>query len=443
MNLLIAIHGMAASPVSPKTKRWRIVKVELMLSAIANSTWCYSSELSQFLTDKHESRIAQIDFYRGLHLLKDSEACDKAYSCLWFFDELGGENGKFPLFQVDYSKTLSVIYTEFTVALIKIKNIDIPLHYACQRGKKDEFPSWVPDWSQTDGFQELDDFYTSFGAKDYILPESPNHIASDYQFQNGSMFVLAHAVGTISACVAVSGSEEVPVETDEWKALYQTTSSLLSILAEYANGGLRSLPGLFGPDFGERPWTPVTDKKEQSIADDLGVDLIVLRLQVLRDLIACWHEFDSNRDIADLNFLCCSRTVHEILRPFYKEKEIEAFPRSIAYEKFGSEAALYLLGLACEKGINFLSIFNEVIMGRLAGRIMSCTSGGSVGFALAVEPGDEVAIWKGMSCPVVVRKMKDQETEQAYWKMVSIAYVDGMMEGEKYDEKKLAKFEVR
>jgi hypothetical protein len=81
-------------------------------------------------------------------------------------------------------------------------------------------------------------------------------------------------------------------------------------------------------------------------------------------------------------------------------------------------------------------------MGRLAGRIVFCTSDGSVGFALAVEPGDEVAIWKGMSCPVIVSKMKDQETEQAHWKMVSIAYVDGMMEGEKYDEK-LAKFEVR
>jgi hypothetical protein len=318
-----ALHELAESytrhgclTCEPKTKRWRGMKVELMQFAIANSTWCYSSELRQFLTDKHESRIAQIpdkDFYRGLHLLKASEACDKVYSCLWSFDELGGENGEFPLFQVDYSKTLSVIYTEFTVALIKIKNIDIPLHYACQRGKKDEFPSWVPDWSQTDGFQELDDFYTSFGAKDYILPEGPNHIVSDYQFQNGSMFVLAQAVGTISACVAVSGSEEVPVETDEWKALYWTTSSLLSILAEYANGGLGSLPGLFGPDFGERPWTPVTDEKEQSIADDLGADLIVLGLQVLRDLIACWHEFNSNRDKADLT----SSAAHPPSTKFY------------------------------------------------------------------------------------------------------------------------------
>jgi hypothetical protein len=448
ISFLISARGMAFSPVNPKTKSWRALKPVLMRFCIANSTNCTPTELRLLLSDKNGGRIAHLpdeEFYRALHISKATEARDKAYSCLWAFNEVVSNDvfTEFPLFQVDYTKPLSVIYTEFTVAIIKLKNVDVPIHYAYQRGKSDVFPSWVPDWSQEEGFDEVDDFYTSFGAKGNFAAAGLENFSRNCHFQDQSMFVLAHTTTVISACVAVSGSEEIPIRPEEWKKLYRTVGTLLSIFIQFSNEGLGDLGTLFGPDYGDRKWNQVVTKAEQSIVDESGIDVTVLRLQVLQDLLARYDESNVDKEIVDLNFVSFSRSVHDILRPFYQGKEIESMSGSINFEKFDSEATIYLLGLACENGINFVSIFHEVIFGRFAGRIVFCAENGMSGFALAAQPGDEIALWKGMNCPVIVRKVEDEKTGEEYWKMVSIAYVEGMMKGEEYNEKKLMKLEIR
>jgi hypothetical protein len=104
---------------------------------------------------------------------------------------------------------------------------------------------------------------------------------------------------------------------------------------------------------------------------------------------------------------------------------------------------IYNLALSCEKELDFLSIIHELQWGRLAGTTIFRAADEVSGITLAAQPGDEIVVWKGMDCPMVVRKMVDDETGEEYFKMISTAYVNGMMRGEKYDEAQLVRFEVR
>ena len=68
------------------------------------------------------------------------------------------------------------------------------------------------------------------------------------------------------------------------------------------------------------------------------------------------------------------------------------------------------------------------------------TDDGLIGTTVGqLQPGDRVGIWEGIRAPVVLRKPPGT-AEERVWCLVAMAYVEGMMYGEKFREEGLVEF---
>lgn len=130
--------------------------------------------------------------------LKATEHKDRAYAMLWFFDP-DNENLA-PLLEVDYTKSIETIYTEYTAALLlegdnigdQVSKV-LSTVYGNRRNHR--LPWWVPDWTESsDGF----------GKSLFALPEfeaGGEPYGAGVEARGAVLYALGRIVGSILNCV--------------------------------------------------------------------------------------------------------------------------------------------------------------------------------------------------------------------------------------------------
>lgn len=151
--------------------------------------------------------------------------------------------------------------------------------------------------------------------------------------------------------------------------------------SELAEDGLPSLMILSGSELGLHRWNPGVSKSSDPLPTRPRSD--PERFAGL--LTGILMPEAETRGLS--SFSSCS--IDHILHSFRTREKIEALSEEMKWEDKTAEQALHLLGNACERPFDFLSIPHEVIFGRSAGRTVFCASNGTSDFTLAVELGDE------------------------------------------------------
>jgi hypothetical protein len=185
---------------------------------------------------------------------------------------------------------------------------------------------------------------------------------------------------------------------------------------------------------------------EIRVAKDRGVSVHVLRLAVLKDIMtACakqTQEFpcaDATSALTGQEWL--EREMERILSPYLSKTRIRGFVQRLSFSDTSVFSKVLHFGICCDGSIGFMSMLVRVISSTSG--VVIFTSDGRIGRALDAQEDDGVAIWAGVQCPLIVRKINNEPRLEDVWSLVSATYVTGIMKGEAYDENKLIKFEVR
>ncbi len=391
----------------------------------------------------------------SLHALQATEPKDKAYASLWALKQqlsrMAVDQCGYSLFQVDYSKTMEQVYTE--LAVVFLQNLsNSAIYLACQRGKSPSLPSWVPDWSQSDGYHEIRDAYTSL-SRDIFQAGGPSQIVTDAEFDGMTLIILGSTVAAITHCVQLpllSSSSRAKRDYDD-DYLFALLSSLREIFAEVdrrveqgsmqRDTALRMLTSCIGFD---RTTFMQASSVEKRVAHARNVEVALLRVQVLGELCSAFTQCTQGEgdDGSAVDIDMWFAKMRDVLGPFVPAASLDATFDRVMHLQVRPLLLICELAAAFHEQINFYEVTLYLIYGGWGqGKTVFLTECGRLGMSLAAHPGDLVGVFKGIQCPVILRKTRDTRDGDEF-RLVSIAYVEDMMSGESYVEEQLVKLRV-
>jgi hypothetical protein len=380
------------------------------------------------------------------------EPRDKAYAFLWALKRCRPVD--FDIFNVDYTKTVETVFTEFTVAVAHDTGDFVALFKsACQQDKMPTLPSWVPDWSRSPRFQDWN-FLRPYGAMRTMKRVEHPH-PSDQEmptFQNATMHIRglrqADCVSRLERLPVLNSSDSLDggiflgfykpraVETicvglnNVFQMLDDADGlACLSKLCDYVRTGRDGTPDVVPEDLEclvpgalDRPYT--------------------VNYTVLRGIIRSYIQAKRSPDPSDVDVGEWSRGLTAEFQNILTEQAIESLLLKLSSYKDYSQGTLNAWDVEVHIVAELISsstfFTNHIIIewevmqfasGKRGATIFK-TDGGRLGIGQAnIDVGDEVVRWKGVPRPIVVRKLEtvidpDSQSEQNRCRLVSVAEVD-------------------
>lgn len=398
-----------------------------------------------------------------------SEPRDKAYAFLWALKKCRPVD--FDVFDVDYTKTVETVFTEFTVAVAHdTGDFNALFRLACQQGKMSTLPSWVPDWSKAPRFQEWN-FLRRFEALRRMERYEHPHL-SDQEgptFQNATMRIRglrqADRVSQLERVPAFDSTdsldgriflpyynpravESLCVATDKIFQMLDDADGLacLTKLFWYARIGRAEVPSVYPheircliPGALDRPYT--------------------LDYVILRGIIRSYIRAKRSPDPSDVDISEWSRGLTAEFKGLLTEETIEYVLQDLSLYEDYTQGALNEHDVEAHivteliQSFHLFDIFldaeeTEFVSGTMGATVFK-TESGALGLGQAgIDIGDEVVQWKGVPCPTVVRmletgKSPDSKPEDNCCRLVSVAIVDGITgTGEDWMEEDLITYVV-
>ena len=371
---------------------WRIFRYsQFSLAALLRATCVGSFNLNRDGPHHFESKDPRDKIFALLSLASDRE-------------ELR-QRGIFP----DYSKSCAEVYTLAMAAMLEQRHTSL-LSF-CQTLKQvPDLPSWVPDWSRSATAM------LQYTESDYItLYPTFNASGAHLQHHNHAVRRVNGLIKRISVVCRLydeidhaghfperASSHEVPFsETSTWPRkwlmellrltyfndqYYKSFRNRLSAVARSSTAGLKI----------------DADGRYMRVGDDRFSDAVVLLKNGIKYITEYRIKLDIERFLA-------SKTA----------KDLEA---------------------AKDLGFKDVQIrLGSEIIGRSLGRLPFITSKGHLVVSSEhVQPGDVVALVKGLQVPLILRR----QNNTGKYELISEAYVDGIMDGEAADDSKFASVEL-
>ncbi|KAF4960749.1 hypothetical protein FSARC_10378 [Fusarium sarcochroum] len=370
-------------------------------------TW--SSETSQYPFEDVPSLLA-------------SEPRDKAYAFLWALPR-GRETG-LEIFNVDYTKPIQTIFTEFTIAVAHETGDFLPLLYiSCQKLRMPTLPSWVPDWTIAPRFEEWN-FWRRLGSDSRGLAKEKNrkfeYLSEGITFAHGSMVVSG-----LSQTDRVSQRERLPFLSGDKGTELETVflhhydpkvfESLLVGLSNVFNmlDGVEDIIQL--TDLYIDPSKPMTIENDKPIAPKGHYRPETVAFMIVRGIVCTYMEAKRSGNHCDVDVDKWQRGIRaelaDVLTGSRLEKTVLVLPElggPGTLNPWGAENHMVtelFYWMMIQTKINVLWPVAEIASGEM-GAVIFKTESGRVGLGQAnVENGDEVVQWEGAPCPMIIRRL--------------------------------------
>jgi hypothetical protein len=388
--------------------------------------------------------------FMTIHDLKASEAKDKAYAFLWEIQlsPIAHKHRQHKFFDLDYKKSLVQVYTEFTTAIIQVLCDTYPLYMAGQQERLASLPSWVPDWS-TAGANSTNDSGLSTTqqilTRGEFLAGAPCSPEFAFDFEDANLIAYGSIITNVTASFGLpsiddgTNSSLLDSSFDAFKDIFRELSSLVKSGRVQKMVGYESLTAiLFQLWKGKDPATLA----EARSAQVLGIDYLTLRTAVFGDLCCAFTESMSAIAGQGVDVEVWLSKINPILEPHVSPaKRHEAF-NSCRRLAPANSLLFWTLADAIESDVNLKNIIHAPTGDPwVRGKKIFFTENGMVGAAIKVKPDDKIALWKGMQCPLVLRKPEGVDEDNT-WALASPAYIHGLMLGESYREDELVRLTI-
>lgn len=409
--------------------------------------------------------------FSDIPYLLASDPRDKAYAFLWALERCRPVE-KFDIFNVDYTKTVETVYTEFTIAVAHETGDFLSLFQsACEQDKISTLPSWVPDWSKEILFEEWN-FLTTLRAQITMnriehLHLSGQETAQWPQFQNSTMHIRG-----LRQADRVSRLERVPISssTDSLTGgifLHHYSPRVIETLCIALHnifqmlddaGDLACLTKHYIRAF-EAP--PVDQEAPECLVPGALDRPETLHYTILRGIIRSYVQAKRSPDPSDVDVDEWSRGLTAEFRNLLTEETLESLLlelsscedyQHVTLNAWGIEAHIVTDLIQCSTFFTRGVIMDWELMHFASGKMGATifkTEGGSLGFGQAnIDVGDEVVQWTGVPRPTVVRMLDpgifpESQPEEYRCRLISVAAVDGIaMTEEDWREEDLVTYNV-
>jgi hypothetical protein len=378
-----------------------------------DDTKCYRSLISLVQGSYHNRTISAVLGFARPEL--STKPDDKVYDLYGIFDHLQIKE----LPTVDYARPVHETYTKIAIAaIISERSLSI-LNHVCLPQLISNLPSWVPDWSNTAYFRQIrvansrasgsstPSYFFTGGqlSVDAIIIDSIQHIAPSTSIAmanfrrgyNARMNVreidkrykgVLELVRTLKEWIKLSEKLDVeyPTGMTSRKAFY-------TVLVQNAFLGALAL-------LKNKLYTKMDEWLHIMTATD-PIDLQNLRERV--------------KDVPEYN-----ATLADYSRLFGVSSDMETWPKELQIRLF---LRLVSPEVALVQHEIFLNSYHKTLIVTREGYIGTCPRW--------AEVGDQVALIAGLQTPFIIRK--DGESHR----LIGPAYVEGYMEGERWDEEKV------
>lgn len=386
--------------------------------------------------------------FHNIPSLLASEPRDKAYAFLWALQRC--QPSDFDIFDVDYTKAVETVFTEFTIAVAHETGEFIMLFVtACQQDKMSTLPSWVPDWSKTPRVHDWI-FLRSFGPMPLLKRSKHSHLRDQEgpTFQNTAMHIrgLRQAdrvsrLERLPACGCTNrsgGGIALGLYTPhEVETLCVALNKVFEMLDD--DDDLSCLSKLY-----QHVLIHLSSGSERLGLEALDMPWALRGAKTVRRVIRSYLRAKRSLDPSDVDVGEWSRGLTAEFKGHLKDETIESLLLELSSYKDYPHGAVNEWD---EKAHIVEQLINSTVFARRddmmehymtyfgsgrMGETIFKTTGGSVGFGQAnIEVGDEVVQLKGVPRPTVVRKLDaggdpDFQPGESRCILVSVAAVDGI-----------------
>jgi hypothetical protein len=383
-------------------------------AAYYEETECYRTISALVHEQDHRTSLSEILKVTRPKLSTKPE--DKIYGLYGVFDYIQIQG----LPKVDYDRAVNTTYTEMTIATIEIdKSLDI-LYQVCLPQLVSHLPSWVPDYSNTSYFRairiehscatgtsipwysytelrlsvrgtiidEIQDVATSTSITLRSFRRGYNAVQESREAQNRQTGVLM-LVRTLQAWVELSRKiRTYPTGVPTREAFYRiiTQNGELDPLLQSVNTHSLS-------DALEAWMSTIT----ANFSDDRTI------LQELHEKVRVVPEYEA--------------TLKDYSRLFGYGSDLDLWPDELKIRFF---LRLYSAEVALLQHEIFLNSYHKTFVRTRDGYMGTCPRW--------VKSGDSIALIQGLKTPFIVRKIDE------HYSLIGPAYVEGIMEGERWKE---------
>lgn len=379
-------------------------------------------------------------------VLEATDPKDKAYAMLWAFQDASAATQQ--LQQVDYEKSLELIYTEFTTAtFVKLGGTTELLYLVNSQTRLASLPSWVPDWSQQTpmlffgwvwklrkfqaaGEQSLrsemrtEDSLLRITGTEYCGIRSLVRFSDESRQRDLEVGDGEHRVALTTTLIETARLLKIVIDKARMLADPNQEHSILEAVHRVVHSQMTlHRPGP------EDQLEFFAQDEEKVLSDRLDISVGLLRVQV----------FDR------ISFLIGRKSIPQGL----VETALSEFLPSETIEKVLQEAETLLrtipslaVVIAVSRYID-LNQFLRTILLHHRNKDFFVTTCGNVGMTFqGLFKGELVVLWEGCPSPMIVRKLTGEQ--EGRYHLHGPAYVDGIMTGEAWptDECQLREFEV-
>lgn len=331
---------------------------------------------------------------------------DKVFALYGIFEEL-----RIPIQRPDYTKSMSQVYTEFACDLLRWHK-SLELLSEASMPSMPGGPSWVPDWSR------------------------PHHrvCAGDYKaardFQSSFRIVRRNSAGGRDG---VESLINAGIPNEEWTSvdLRRDPTKYPKILTK---GIVVDRINFCFPLFQQEESICGTEKGEWT--DDWSLAFLK-NIGILRSWLSTTPRTKSGVDqLANVTYSATLSAEHrsENFQSFSSWVNLLTARLDAPSDTNTStaETAAHIRSLLMAEGLYKYHL--ERVAAISGKRAFFKTKNTHLGTGpLAVETGDVVALLAGLSCPIILRISGEKEEPNTY-KVVGIAYIEGLMQGEAWPE---------
>jgi hypothetical protein len=343
------------------------------------------------------------------------------------------------LVQVDYKLSPQEVYTRVAVRTIThTKSLDIFLD--CQQQTQGhqlpDLPSWVPDWSTTDG--PLDNPMETVTAKEIFHASRDTPLGDPIRATNGVLTLQGHLIGSIADL-----GEPIP-SINQIREKYWPAENLLPHRRAFEI--INEAPAIFNT------WKAVICRSSQNTPDRTLSDPYATGETLLE---ALYHTLNSNGGPfadaeSDRKFTTWMHSIEFFL------KMLEVYGRIVA--KLPWLLAWLITGPLCITASSLVAVKllrksfvidapvqhsdpsrQSSVVGRTDGDLAGLFPAPSLTTPNTVPSrvGDSIVLFRGGSRPYVIRR-----EEGGRWRLIGNAYVHGIMYGAAFREKECVDIEL-
>ncbi|KAH8716731.1 heterokaryon incompatibility protein-domain-containing protein [Phaeosphaeriaceae sp. PMI808] len=340
---------------------------------------------------------------------------DKVYGLYGIFDHLKIRG----LPEVEYNRPVHTVYTEITTAAITMEKSLVILYQVCLPPLIPGLPSWVPDYSNTA-------FFRPIKLRESCASGSSSPCFHFNGLQLSIQGLLVDEIKEVATSTSITMANfrrgyNARMDVGDTKRRYNGVIELVRTLQSWIRLGIKVQTY---PKHGHSADTFCriliqNSMFEPGVVNSPGLyDAIEKCMQILVTTFPeCPFDIDTfHEEIKSMPEY--KSTLDDYAALFGCGTNFDEWPDEI---KIRCVLRVYNPKVALIQHEIFLNTYHKTLMLSRAGYLGTCPRWASV--------GDSVALLSGLQTPFIVRKYGQ------YHKLVGPAYIDGIMEGEMWDEK--------